>query len=185
MGPIHDQPGLEQGGSNHKHYKIYNNEQLVTAQESGFGASLSGYQAAAGTGFQVASVGQADDMALVSNNIQQLQHFLNLFLIYCKKQLSAEKTKLLLYSKTETDYTKNARLLSPLHIDDTPIPFADTAEHVGVLRLVSGSLLHILQRIVYHKRVLVQILSMGTLLTTLLLHCELRKSLLHPFYSQA
>ena len=37
MGPIHDQLGLEQGGPNSsEHYKIYNNEQLVTAQESGF-----------------------------------------------------------------------------------------------------------------------------------------------------
>ena len=112
----------------------------------------------------MASLGQADDMALVSNDIQQLQHLLNLSLIYCKKhqvQLSAEKTKLLLYSETETDYTKYARLLSPLPIDDTPIPFTDTAEHVGVLRSVSGNMPHILQRIICHKRALGQILSMG------------------------
>ena len=88
MWPIHDQPGLEQGGPNSSElYKIYNNEQLVTAQESGFGASLSVYQAASGSGFQVASVGKADDTALVSNDIQQL---------------SAVKTKLLLRQRPTT-----------------------------------------------------------------------------------
>ena len=168
MGPIHDQLGLEQGGPNSSElYKIYNNEQLVTAQESGFGTSISGYHGASGSesGFQVASVGQADDTALLSNDIRQLQHLLDLSLMYCKKhqvQLSAGKTKLLLFSKTETDYTKYARLLSPLHIEDTRIPYADTAEHVGVLRSVSGgNLPHILQRIVSHKRALGQVLCMG------------------------
>ena len=112
----------------------------------------------------------------MSNDIQQLQHLLDLSLIYCKKhqvQLSAEKTKLVLYNKTETDYTKYARLLSPLYIDDT-------AEHVGVLRSVSGNLPHILQRILCHKRALGQILE-----PTQLQLCELRISLHHPFYSQA
>ena len=42
MGPIHDQRGVEQGGPNSSdHYKIYNNEQLREAQESGLGSSIS------------------------------------------------------------------------------------------------------------------------------------------------
>ena len=62
MGPIKDQLGVEQGGPNSsEHYKIYNNEQLTTAQESGFGTSIAG--------IAVAAVGQADDSGLVSNDI--------------------------------------------------------------------------------------------------------------------
>ena len=157
MGPIRDELGLEQGGPNSSElYKIYNNEQLTTAQESGFGTAI--------LGVQVASVGQADDTALISNDIHQLQHLLDLVLIYCQKHqvlLSTEKTKLLLFCNKETDYTKYTKLISPLHIGDKPIKFVDTAEHVGVLRSVSGNLPHIHQRIVNHKRSLGQVLSMG------------------------
>ena len=112
----------------------------------------------------MASVGQADDTALLSNDIHQLQHLLDLSLIYCMKhqvQLSTGKTKLLLFTKSETDYTKYVKLLSPLHIGDTSIPFSDTAEHVGVLRSVTSNIPNILQRIVSHKRALAQILCMG------------------------
>ena len=112
----------------------------------------------------VASIGQADDTALVSNDLHQLQMLLDLSLLYCKKhqvQLSASKTKLLVYDKQESMYVKYAKLISPLHIDKTPIPFASSAEHVGVLRSVNGNLSHIHQRIVSHKRSLAQILSMG------------------------
>ena len=74
MGPIKDQLGLEQGGPNSSElYKIYNNEQLTTAQESGFGTTISGHP--------VASVGQADDTALLSNDIHKLQCLLDLSLI--------------------------------------------------------------------------------------------------------
>ena len=68
---------------------------------------------------------------------------------------------LLMFSNKDTDYTKYAKQLSPLHIAGTPIEFATTAEHVGVLRSVSGNLPHIHQRIVNHKRSLGQILRMG------------------------
>ena len=157
MGPIDDQLGVEQGGPNgSEHYKIYNNEQLCMAQDSGLGTAISG--------LPVAAVGQADDTALLSNNIHQLQHLLDLSILYCNKhqvKLSAGKTKLLVYSKNETDYTKYVKLLSPLHIGDTQIMFATEAEHVGVLRSLSGNLPHIHQRIVNHKKALGQILRMG------------------------
>ena len=157
MGPIHDEQGVEQGGpTSSDHYKIYNNEQLTTAQESGFGTLIAG--------IDVAGVGQADDTGFLSNDILQLQHLLNLSLLYCKKQqvqLSAAKTKLLVFSRHETDYVKYVKLLSPLQIGDVPIEFVNTAEHVGVLRSVSGNLPHIHQRIVNHKGSLAKILSMG------------------------
>ena len=144
------------GANSSEFYKLYNNEQLVTANNSGLGATISG--------IAVASVGQADDTALVSHDIHQLQLLLNLSLIYCEKhqvQLSAGKTKLLVFSKQETNYVKYAKLLSPLHIGKTTIPFASTAEHVGILRSVTGNLPHIHQRIVKHKRSLAGILCMG------------------------
>ena len=46
----------------------------------------------------VAAIGQADDTGLVSNDILQLQHILQLTLNYCAKyqvKLSTTKTKLL------------------------------------------------------------------------------------------
>ena len=75
MGPIHDHLGVEQGGPNSTElYKSYINEQLVTAQESGFGTSVAGCQ--------VASVGQADDTCLISNNIYHLFYVLELTKIF-------------------------------------------------------------------------------------------------------
>ena len=54
MGPIHDELGVEQGGPNSSdHYKIYNNEQLVAAQDSGLGCVVGDEL--------VAAVSQADD----------------------------------------------------------------------------------------------------------------------------
>ena len=157
MGPIHDQLGLEQGGPNSSElYKLYNNEQLRSAQDSGLGTAVSGVP--------VAAVGQADDTALLSNDIHQIQCLLNLSIQYCNKhqvQLSAAKTKLLVFSKKETDYTKYSKLLEPLHIGDTPVEFATEAEHVGVLRSLSGNLPHIHNRIVSHKKALASILCMG------------------------
>jgi hypothetical protein len=71
MGPIRDQLGVEQGGPNFSEfYKIYNNEQLTSDQESGLGVIIDSVHAAA--------IGQADDTALVSNDFSQLQHLLQL-----------------------------------------------------------------------------------------------------------
>ena len=115
MGPISDQLGVEQGGPNSSDfYKIYNNEQISGAQTSGFGTSIGNVN--------VAAIGLADDTALVSNDISQLQHLLQLTLNYCQEyqvQLSAVKTKLLIYSATDSDYVKYCKLLSPLHIGTT------------------------------------------------------------------
>ena len=156
-GPIKDQLGLEQGAPNSSEfYKIYNNKQLTTAQGSGLGITISGYP--------VASVGQADDTALISHDIHHLQSLLELSLLYCQKhqvQLSPGKTKLLIFSKEDTDALKYVKAMSPIRIGDTRIEFADTAEHVGILRSTSGNLPHIHQRIVNHKKSLAQILSMG------------------------
>ena len=83
---------------------------------------------------------QAVDAALMSKDFRQLQHLMNLTTAYLlrKVQGPAFCFLLLLFSPSETDYVKYARLLSPITIGDTPIQFVDTAEHVGVLRSVSS-----------------------------------------------
>ena len=146
MGPIYDELGLEQGGpSSSEFYQIYKNEQLSSAQRSGLGTGIAGI-----TG---ASVGLADDTALASNDLHQLQMLLDISLLYCQKhqvQLSASKKKLLVFSMEESTYVKYTKMISPLHMDRTPIPFATTVDR-RELRSVNGNLPHIQQRMVSHK----------------------------------
>ena len=157
MGPIRDELGLEQGGPNSSDlYKIYNNEQLSSAQNSLLGTSVGNVL--------VSAIGQADDTALVSNDISALQYLLDLTLKYCEKyqvELSAVKTKLLCFSAKDNEYVKYVKLVSPVHIGNTDIPFVETAEHVGIIRSVSGNLPHIQQRIVSHRKALASILFTG------------------------
>ena len=136
MGPINDELGVEQGGpKSSEKYKIYNNEQISTPQMSGLGTTI--------LDVPVAAIGQADDTGLVSNDIHQLQHLLQLTLNYCAKyqvELSTTKTKLLFFNSSESDYSKYVKLLSTIHIGETIIPFTYSAEHVGIIRSVSGNL---------------------------------------------
>ena len=86
MGPASDVTGFEQGGINSSdYYKLYNNEQLVTAQESELGVDV-------GSGI-ISAVGQADDVVLMSNDIYKLQLLIKLNEEYCQNY--RVKTKLL------------------------------------------------------------------------------------------
>ena len=74
-------------------YKLCNNDQLKDAHESSLGIDIDG--------IVISSIGQADDVALISNDLQSLQGLLDLSLSYCSKYhvtLSSEKTKLQVYS---------------------------------------------------------------------------------------
>ena len=99
MGPIDDQCGVEQGGVNSSDfYIVYNNEQLQVAQDSELGVPFGPVT--------VSSVGQADDVALISNDIYALQGLLDLSLTYCKKfnvTLCQSKTKLQVYSRRSSE----------------------------------------------------------------------------------
>ena len=90
MGPIRDEQGLEQGGTNSSdHYKIFCHEQLLIAQRSGLGVPMGEVT--------VSAIGQADDIVLVSNRIQFLFYLLLLTISFCEKhqiKLGADKTKL-------------------------------------------------------------------------------------------
>ena len=71
MGPAKDQTGFEQGGVNSAdYYKLYNNEQLKTAQASGFGVFIGSST--------VSAVGQADDVILASNILDNLKFLVQL-----------------------------------------------------------------------------------------------------------
>lgn len=158
MGPINDERGLEQGGvSSSDFYKIFSQEQLVMAQNSALGVPLGP--------LTISGIGQADDTALLANNIHHLHFLLHLTSVFCSKyqvRLSSEKTKLLVYHKKElqaaADYWK---VVNPIKVNGTPIKFVEAAEHVGVVRSVAGNLPSLLARVAAHKRALGAVLHTG------------------------
>ena len=155
MGPIHDQHGLEQGGCNSSDlYKIYNNELLKTVQHSGQGVDMGG-------GLVVSGVGQADDVALLSNDLYKLFNILHLTLNFCKKfsiELCADKTKLLMISRS-TD--KIFIPFNPININGQNIDFSDQAEHVGVIRSCDGNMPNLVNRFAAHRKALAANLPCG------------------------
>ena len=158
MGPIHDLLGVEQGGMNSDRlYKLANNNQIKVAQQSLQGVDM---------GSMVTScIGQADDSALLSNDIFALQNLLLLTLQYCEEYsvtLVPEKTKLLAFCPSGSeDAVSYAKIISPISINGTAIPFSDSAEHVGIVRSVHGNLPNILARLSAHKKAVFSVLSSG------------------------
>ena len=159
MGPIKDQIGLEQGGKfSSELYKQYNAEQLTVPQDVEFGTFIGD--------IHIASIGQADDAVLLSNDLYKLKFLLHLTLQYCSKhnvELSSSKTKLQIYTPSNLsvpsiNLLKNS---AQLCIDGSIIEFVDIAEHVGVVRSVDGNLPRILNRLTSHNRALHGILSVG------------------------
>ena len=158
MGPIQDQQGLEQGGTNSSdHYKIFGKSQLTFAQESKLGLKLGN--------LVVSSIGQADDTLLLSNDIVNLNYLLILTLIFCAKflvSLCADKTKLQVFcSDPNSLEVQCAVMCNPISINGELIPFSPTAEHVGILRSPSGNGPSILGRFSAHRNALSAILHEG------------------------
>ena len=139
MGPISDEHGVEQGGVNSSdYYKLYNNQLLETLQKSGQGVQLA-------RKLTISAIGQTDDIVICSNDIYMLYNLLTLALDYCRKfsiELSADKTKLLLYA----DKTRIVPL-NPVIIDQKQIDFSDDAEHVGIVRATSGNIPNLMNRV--------------------------------------
>ena len=158
MGPIADKCGVEQGGIlSDRQYKLANNEQLKTTQQSELGISMNG--------IWISSIGQADDTLLVSDSIFNLQHLLYLTEQYCAKyhvELVPEKTKLLCFSPPDLDSSASYwKLVSPVSLGKNKIPFSNEAEHVGIVRSVNGNLPNILARISAHNSALQSVLPAG------------------------
>ena len=159
MGPIHDELGVEQGGvSSGDFYKIYAKNQLQLAQSSNLGVRLA-------RDIIVSAIGQADDVLLVSNNLHSLQNLLQLSLFYCAKynvELCPTKTKLQVLNTTkmraEVAYLKE---FSPVKLNGRKLEFEDNADHVGIVRSVTGNLPNILTRITAHKNAVAAVLHAG------------------------
>jgi hypothetical protein len=161
MGPIADLWGLEQGGiPSSEFYKVYNNIQLEMAQASELGVDLGGPDP-----LVVSSVGQADDVGYVTNDIFALQNLLDLAPMYCKQHhvtLRADKTKLQVFSNKNSNMPAYyAKVISPINMDGITVSFVEEAEHVGLIRSTSGNLPHILNRFTSHKRSLAAVLPVG------------------------
>ena len=158
MGPISDDCGVEQGGINSSEfYKVYNNDQLKLAQSSQFGIMIGPVT--------VSSMGQADDVALVADDLHALQGLLDLSLYFCKKKqisLNTAKTKLQVFSsKKLDDLSYFCKKTTEIKIGDDVIEFVDEAEHVGVVRSIHGNLPHLLSRITAHRKQMGSILPIG------------------------
>ena len=158
MGPAKDGTGFEQGGINSSDfYKLYNNEQLKSAQDSKLGVDIESQV--------ISGVGQADDVMLASSSLYNLQLLVALTEQYCAKfrvKLEPSKTKLLVYYPPSqsfiVDHAMNSQQIT---IDNTPVSQVAEAEHVGVLRNTAGNLPHIANRIAMHKNSLHALLPAG------------------------
>ena len=153
MGPIEDEHGVEQGGTNSSdYYKIYSNENLITAQKSSQGIDL-------GNSIVISEIGLADDSVSCANKLSKLANILHLVKKYCDKYsvtLCHEKTKLLrITNKHHTELEE----FNPIFIDGHQINFSEEAEHVGIIRSTKGNVPHILNRICSHQKALGQTLS--------------------------
>ena len=110
----------------------------------------------------IASIGQADDTALVSNDINNLFYLLELSNFACRKNMidiGADKTKLQVYTNRRFILEKSVE--TPIFIDQKNIPFSDLAEHVGVIRSTSGNGPAIMARITAHRKALASVLHTG------------------------
>ena len=147
MGPIYNQQGLEQGGKNSSDfYKIFGKEQLSLAQNSELGVKMGN--------ITISAIGQADDTLSISNDIFALSYLLALTMIFCQKylvQLSAEKTRLQVFSAVRTRTEPEFPHTNPININGLQIPFSGQAEHIGILRSPHGNLPAIMTRLTAHK----------------------------------
>ena len=149
MGPIHDSLGLEQGGVNSDRlYTLCNNAQLQNASESSLGIDIDG--------IVISSIGQADDVVLLANSPLNLVCLLHLTTLYCTRNhvtLVPEKTKLLAWSPARQHQSTNLlKLECPVQMDNMPLEFSPSAEHVGIIRSTeAGNMPHVLERIASYR----------------------------------
>ena len=91
-----------------------------------------------------------------ANTIDDLRLLATISEKYCKKYrvtLVPSKTKLLVYSNDDHKLQVDlAKLTNPITIDNVPVKFCEEAEHVGILRNISGNLPNLLNRIIAHKK---------------------------------
>ena len=88
LGPIFDTLGVEQGGcASDRIYRLVNNEQLETAQQSQLGVDIGSVIGANETVDRIVlgGVGLADDVGLLASTMSGLKSLLQLIKMYCEK----------------------------------------------------------------------------------------------------
>ena len=107
---------------------MVNTEELVNTQSSGLGLDMGGVS--------TASIGFADDVALLSPSPHALQSLLiisqSLTTSRCMLNVK-EKTKWLAFAPKGDVSVAYWHEVSPISINGSPLPLSTEAEHVGVL----------------------------------------------------
>ena len=162
-----DTMGVEQGGcASDRIYRLVNNEQLETAQQSELGVDL-GLVAQDGclTRQILSAAGLADDVGLLSNSVKKLIFLLHLTNIFCAKyqvKLVGSKTKLLVFTSKETEVHARADLAcNTISMDGQEIYPSSQATHVGVVRSTLGNGPNIAARLTAHRRAVYSVLHVG------------------------
>ena len=154
MGPILDEKGVEQGGVNSDYYyKIFGKDQITICQASGFGVSINGLVTSA--------IGQADDTALVSNSLGNIQNLLTLAVDFCDKNhvtLCSDKTKLQVMTPPSLTNTYPETIV---YLKGSLVDVSDEVEHLGIVRSVHGNKQNLLNRFTNHKKALGGVLHTG------------------------
>ena len=159
MGPISDKLGVEQGGCNSDRiYKLANNKELILTQNSMLGLHMGP--------IHCASIGQADDVALLSDDLHRLQCILHLAMEYAEEyhvEMVPEKTKLLCFTPRGQELQAYFwKVVSPITMAGHTVEFSDQAEHVGILRNTSpGNIDNVISRQASHTRALHAVLAAG------------------------
>ena len=146
LGPILDTIGVEQGGiASDRVYRLVNNEQLETAQQSKLGVSLGVVVTPTGglDKLVLSGVGQADDVGLLANSLKKLKLLLYLTVLYCDRyqvKLVGAKTKLLVFNSKQTKLQSSIELASTtISVDGEDIHPSTQASHVRVVRSFDGN----------------------------------------------
>ena len=138
-------------------YQFYSRKQLLSTDSSKLGVNI-------GSGV-VSSIGLADDTILASDDIFNIQNLMTLIDDYChryKVNLVPNKTKLLpIGTKYDTNYIDYCRIVNPVKVGAVDIEFADSLEHVGVVRSSQGNFPAVSDRITAQKRAIGSIVSAG------------------------
>ena len=168
LGPILDTIGVEQGGiASDRVYRLVNNEQLETAQQSKLGVSLGVVVTPTGglDKLVLSGVGQADDVGLLANSLKKLKLLLYLTVLYCDRyqvKLVGAKTKLLVFNSKQTKLQSSIELASTtISVDGEDIHPSTQASHVGVVRSVDGNGANIAARLLSHRKAVYGLLSAG------------------------
>ena len=168
LGPIRDTLGVEQGAcASDRMYRLANNEQLDTAQQSELGVDLGLAVTTTGEVIRqiLSAVGLADDVGLLSNDMNKLAILLHLTKIYCAKyqvKLVASKTKLLVFTNRKTEVQALTELaVNTVSLDGVKLSPSSEATHVGVVRSSLGNGPNIAARLTAHRRAVYGVLHLG------------------------